>query len=77
MILLLASQQRLDEATKLVFDLIKAAPAAHSYVTVSETLKAVGDDRGALYWAYQGLQKYPNDSELHGLSRRLTHAKLN
>ena len=77
LILLLASQQRLDEATKLVFDLIKAAPAAHSYVTVSETLKAVGDDRGALYWAYQGLQKYPNDSELHGLSRRLTHAKLN
>ena len=77
LILLLATERRLDEATKLVFDLIKASPAPHSYVTVSETLKAIGDDRGALYWAYQGLQKYPNDSELHGLSRRLTRAKLN
>ena len=71
LILLLASEQRLDEATKLVFDLIKAAPAPHSYVTVSETLKAIGDDRGAMYWAYQGLQKYPKDSELRALARRV------
>src|SRR5205085_2687601 len=71
LILLLASKQRLDDATKLVFELIKNDPAAHSYVTVSETLKAIGDDRGAMYWAYQGLQKYPKDSELRALARRV------
>ena len=71
LILLLASEQRNGEATKLVFDLIKNDPAAHSYVTVSETLKAIGDDRGAMYWAYQGLQKYPKDSELRALARRV------
>ena len=71
LILLLASEQRLDEATKLVFDLIKASPAAHSYVTVSETLKAIGDDRGAVYWVRQGLQKYPRDGELRALARRV------
>ena len=71
LILLLASEQRLDDATKLVFELIKNDPAAHSYVTVSETLKAIGDDRGAMYWAYQGLQKYPKDSELRALARRV------
>ncbi len=74
LILLLATEQRIEEATKLVFDLIKAAPAPHSYVTISETLKAIGDDRGALYWAYQGLQKYPTDSELRTLPRRLAIA---
>jgi len=71
LIILLASEQRLEEARKLVFDLIKAAPAAHSYVTVSETLKAIGDDRGAMYWAHQGLQKFPRDPELRALARRV------
>jgi tetratricopeptide (TPR) repeat protein len=71
LILLLATEQRLDEASKLVFELIQAAPAAHSYVVVSETLKSIGDDRGALYWAYQGLRKYPSDAELRGLMRQL------
>lgn len=64
LVLLLSAEQRLDEATKLIFDLIKTAPTPRSYVTVSETLKAIGDDRGALYWAYQGLQKYPHDPDL-------------
>jgi len=71
LILLLAAEQRLDEATQLIYDVIKAAPAPHSYVVISETLKAIGDDRGALYWAYQGLQKYPKNSELRELPRRL------
>ncbi|HUJ15219.1 MAG TPA: sulfatase-like hydrolase/transferase [Thermoanaerobaculia bacterium] len=71
LILLLGSEQRFDEGTKLVFDLIKAAPTAKSYLTVSETLKAMGDDRGAMYWAYQGLQKYPHDSDLRALARKI------
>ena len=44
--------------------MIKAAPQAHSYALVSDTLKAMGDENGALYWAAQGLQKYPQDPEL-------------
>ncbi|HEY6844069.1 MAG TPA: hypothetical protein VI391_07870, partial [Thermoanaerobaculia bacterium] len=71
LIVLLASEQRVDEATKLVFDLIKNAPTPKSYATISETLKAIGDDRGAMYWAYQGLQKYPKDSDLRALARRV------
>jgi arylsulfatase A-like enzyme len=71
LVLLLSAEQRVDEATKLIYDLIKTAPTPHSYVVVSETLKSIGDDRGALYWAYQGLQKYPKDAELRGLPRRL------
>jgi len=64
LILLLASEGRTEEATSLVFELVKRAPNPPSYIAVSETLKAIGDDRGALYWAYQGLQKYPKDPEL-------------
>ena len=71
LVLLLSAERRLDEATKVIYDLIKAAPNPRSYVVVSETLKSVGDDRGALYWAYQGLQKYPKDSELRALARRV------
>lgn len=75
LVLLLSAQQRLDEATKLIFDLIKAAPTVQAYTSVSETLKAIGDDRGALYWAYQGLQKYPTNEELRSLTRHLAAAR--
>jgi tetratricopeptide (TPR) repeat protein len=64
LILLLSSEGRVNEATGLVFDLVKAAPNPPSYVAISETLKAIGDDRGSLYWAYQGLQKFPADRDL-------------
>lgn len=74
LVMLLATEKRLDEATKVVYDLIKASPDPHSYVMISETLKAIGDDRGALYWAYQGLQRYPNDAELRALPERLRQA---
>lgn len=69
LVLLLTAQQRLDEATKLIFDLMKTAPTEQAYMSVCETLKAIGDDRGALYWAYQGLQKYPANEELRSLTR--------
>jgi choline-sulfatase len=69
LVLLLASEQRLDEATRLIYRLIEVAPNPPSYVSVSETLKAIGDDRGSLYWAYQGLQKFPHDPAL----RKLAH----
>ena len=71
LVMLLATEQRLDEATKLIYELIRVAPAPHSYVLVSETLKALGDDRGAMYWASQGIQRYPTDAELRRLPAHL------
>ena len=69
LILLLSSEGRINEATSLVYDLVKAAPSPPSYVAISETLKAIGDERGALYWAYQGLQKFPRDPQLQRLMK--------
>ena len=69
LILLLATEGRVNEATSLVFDLVKASPTPPSYVAISETLKAIGDERGSMYWAYQGLQKFPTDPELRRLLR--------
>jgi arylsulfatase A-like enzyme/Tfp pilus assembly protein PilF len=67
LVMLLATENRLDEGTKLIFDMVKAAPKPHTYTVVAETLTAIGDDRGALYWAYQGQQRYPQDAELRRL----------
>jgi arylsulfatase A-like enzyme/tetratricopeptide (TPR) repeat protein len=75
LMLLLSAQGRVNEATQLVFDLVKASPKPPSYIAISETLKAIGDQRGALYWAYQGLQKFPTDPDLRRLlksSRRVS-----
>ena len=64
LILLLSSQGRTQEATQLVFELARVSPKAVTYVTISETLKAIGDDRGSVYWARQGLKKFPADPDL-------------
>jgi len=69
LILLLSSEGRVDEATKLVFALIDKAPLPPSYVTISETLKAIGDERGARYWIQQGLKKYPHHPVLRDMQR--------
>lgn len=71
LILLLSTSGRPDEATQMVFELIKVAPHATSYVAVSETLSAIGDERGALYWAYQGTQKFPENQDLQTLLRQI------
>jgi len=73
LVLLLATERRLDDAKKVVYDLMKASSAPHTYVVIAETLKAIGDERGAMYWAYQGLQRYPADAELRALPARLRH----
>ena len=74
LILLLAATGRTGEATQLVYKLVEACPGPRAYVVVSETLKAIGDDQGAVYWAYQGLRQYPKDPELRGLPKRLSKA---
>jgi arylsulfatase A-like enzyme/tetratricopeptide (TPR) repeat protein len=71
LIMLLVTEHRTDEATKLVFDAVKAAPYPHSYVVIAETLKAIGDDRGATFWTNQGLQRFPQDPELRALPKRM------
>lgn len=71
LILLLSAEGRLQEATKLVFDLIEASPTPPAYVAVAETLKAIGDERGAIYWTRQGLEKYPRDPSLRSLARNV------
>jgi arylsulfatase A-like enzyme/tetratricopeptide (TPR) repeat protein len=71
LIMLLVTERRTDEGTKVVFDAIKASPFPHSYVVIAETLKAIGDDRGAIFWTNQGLQRYPQDPELRRLPKRL------
>lgn len=71
LIMLLVTEGRLDEATKLVFELIKESPEPHTYAVVAETLGAIGDDRGAMFWVAQGLQRFPSDRELQTLPARL------
>ena len=59
LILLYAVQGRNREATKLIFDLEKASPTPTAYLAIAETLKVIGDDRGARFWARRGLQQFP------------------
>lgn len=70
LLLLLASSGRIAEGTQVVFDLIKASPRPPSYIAVSETLKVIGDDRGARYWAQQGLRKFPENRDLRAMVRQ-------
>src|SRR5258708_18078018 len=59
LILLYAVEGKNDAATQLIFNLEKEAPVPPSYVAISETLKLIGDKRGARFWAVRGLQRYP------------------
>jgi arylsulfatase A-like enzyme/Tfp pilus assembly protein PilF len=74
LVTLLAVENRLDEAMKLIFAVVKAAPAPHTYTVVAETLSAIGDDRGAQYWALQGQHQFPNDPEMRRLPQHVREA---
>jgi arylsulfatase A-like enzyme/Tfp pilus assembly protein PilF len=71
LILIYAIEGRNDAATKLIFDLEKAAPLPPSYLAIAEALKAIGDARGARYWAARGLQRFPGDRSLQTFARSL------
>lgn len=77
LVMLLATEGRLDEGTKIVFAAIQASPGPHTYAVVAETLKALGDDRGAMYWTQLGQQRFPQNAELRDLPGRLAKARLN
>jgi arylsulfatase A-like enzyme/Tfp pilus assembly protein PilF len=74
LVMLLAVEHRTDEATKLIFDVVKAAPQPKTYALVAETLTAIGDDNGALFWAAQGRQRFPDNADLRVLPQRLRDA---
>lgn len=67
LILLYATEGKNDAATKLIFDLEKAAPTPPGYAAISETLRVIGDTNGARFWAARGLSKYPGDRQLQKL----------
>jgi Flp pilus assembly protein TadD len=67
LILLLVTEGRTEEATRLVFALEKASPTAPSYVAIATTLRTVGDFNGARYWQRRGLQQFPDDQALRSL----------
>lgn len=74
LIILLATERRLDEATKVVFEAIKASDQPHTYVVIAESLKAIGDDRGAMFWSVQGQRRFPDNKELRDLPGELRKA---
>ena len=52
-----------------MYQLVEKAPSPPSYVAIATTLKTIGDDRGARYWALQGANRFPNDAELRKMLR--------
>jgi arylsulfatase A-like enzyme/Tfp pilus assembly protein PilF len=64
LIVLLVSEGRGDEATRLVYQLIDAAPTAANFAAIAETLQTLGDRNGSRYWAAQGLRKFPGDPRI-------------
>jgi tetratricopeptide (TPR) repeat protein len=70
LIVLLVSEGRGDEATRLVYQLIDNAPTAANFAAISQMMTTLGDRNGARYWAARGLQKFPHDP----LLRKLEHA---
>jgi len=64
LIVLFVSEGRADEATRLVYQLIKAAPTAANFAAIAETLQTLGDRNGSRYWAAQGLRKFPRDPRI-------------
>jgi len=69
--LLLMSQGRYPEATKLIRDCVKNSPLPPSYLAVAQTLRVVGDTNGARYWTSEGLRKFPRDPSLLKFARTL------
>lgn len=74
LIVLLATQHRLDEASQVVFQAVKAIPEPHTYAVVAETLTAIGDTNGAMFWVARGLRQFPADGELRAMPARVRAA---
>ena len=64
LIVLLVSEGRGEDATRLVYQLITTAPTAANFAAIAETLQTLGDRNGSRYWAAQGLRKFPGDPRI-------------
>ena len=71
LVLLLVAQGRYPEATQIIQSCIKNSPLPPSYLAVAQTLHVVGDNRGARFWALEGLRKFPGDPSLLKFARTL------
>lgn len=67
LVLLYVAEGRTEEATRLIFELEKAAPTPPSYIAIVQTLETIGDERGARFWARKGRARFPNDPVLRKL----------
>ncbi|HVT43461.1 MAG TPA: sulfatase-like hydrolase/transferase [Thermoanaerobaculia bacterium] len=68
LMLLLVAQGRLEEGTRLIYELIEASPTPPSYIAISHALQVLGDARGSRYWAVKGLQIFPDHRQLKQLA---------
>lgn len=50
LVLLLVAENRVDEATAVIRELVAASPDPRTYASIAETLRIVGDERGFHYW---------------------------
>jgi choline-sulfatase len=69
LILLYTSEDRPQEAARIVYELERAAPVPSSYVAIASALETVGDKQGARFWVERGLKAFPADPTLRKLSR--------
>jgi arylsulfatase A-like enzyme/Tfp pilus assembly protein PilF len=68
LIVLLISEGRGEEATRLVYQLVNAAPTADNFLAIAKMMLTLGDNNGSRYWAARGLQKFPRDPRLRKLA---------
>lgn len=64
LVLLYMSDGRYDDATRVIRECVANSPLPPSYLAVAETLRVIGDARGARYWAREGLRRFPGDPSL-------------
>jgi hypothetical protein len=64
---LYVSDGRVEKATTLIHELVKASPTPISYFAVIDLLKIVGDDRGVRYWARRAQERFPGDCRFAAL----------
>ncbi|HXI13360.1 MAG TPA: sulfatase-like hydrolase/transferase [Thermoanaerobaculia bacterium] len=68
LILAYISQGRTKDATRLVFDLTRQSPTPRSYVAMVQTLRTIGDEKGARYWMDKALLQFPDDPRIRELN---------
>jgi arylsulfatase A-like enzyme/Flp pilus assembly protein TadD len=61
LVLLYVAEGRIDEATKLIHQLVNASPTPLAYLAVIDVLDTVGDERGVRFWSHRAQQRFPSD----------------